>query len=34
MKRISYDNDFELQLDFLGKNTGLSNAEGNNIKVF
>ena len=34
MKRISYDDDFELQFDFLEKNTGLSNAETNNIKVF
>ena len=34
IKRISYDDDFELQFDFLGKNTGLSNAVANNIKEF
>ena len=31
MKRISYDNDFELEFDFLGKKTRLSSAEPKNI---
>ena len=33
MKRISYDDDFELEFDFLGEKTRLSNAEPKNIKV-
>lgn len=33
MKRISYDDDFELEFDFFEKKTCLSKAEAKNIKV-
>ena len=33
MKHVSYDNDFELEFDFLGKKTCFSSVEAENIKV-
>ena len=33
MKNLSYDDDFKVKFDFLGKKIFISNAEAKNIKV-